>query len=61
MWQYVLIVLAFLVAISIRLISRLEIRKDDRIVDNFEGRKVLLVIAHPDDEAMFFGPLLNEL
>lgn len=61
MWQYVLIVLVFLVAISIRLISRLEIRKDDRIVDNFEGRKVLLVIAHPDDEAMFFGPLLNEL
>lgn len=61
MWQYVLIVLVFLVAISIRLLSKLEIRKDDRIVENFEGRKVLLVIAHPDDEAMFFGPLLNEL
>lgn len=23
-----------------------------------QERRILLVIAHPDDEAMFFGPLL---
>ena len=24
----------------------------------YENQNLLLVIAHPDDEAMFFGPLL---
>ena len=59
MWQYVLLVFVFLVAIAVRLISKLEIRKDERIVEHFQSKRVLLVIAHPDDEAMFFGPLLN--
>jgi N-acetylglucosaminylphosphatidylinositol deacetylase len=26
-----------------------------------EGKKILLLIAHPDDEAMFFGPSLLAL
>lgn len=27
--------------------------------DSFNTHKSLLVIAHPDDEVMFFGPTLN--
>lgn len=29
--------------------------------DNAETKKVMLVISHPDDEAMFFGPTLESL
>ena len=30
-------------------------------MDHLQGRSVLLAIAHPDDEAMFFGPTLRQL
>ena len=33
--------------------------KDPRI--DFKGKKICLLIAHPDDESMFFGPLLCHL
>jgi LmbE family N-acetylglucosaminyl deacetylase len=29
-----------------------------RKVNPIQGRNILLVIAHPDDEVMFFGPTL---
>ena len=28
---------------------------------NIRGKRIVLLIAHPDDEAMFFGPMLTQL
>lgn len=53
LWLIVFSVLAALTALSWQ-----QMRGDLRSEIHFRGRRVLILTAHPDDESMFFSPML---
>ncbi len=48
--------------LRLRALIRLHLlRHGKNIAGFFEGKRILLVVAHPDDECMFFAPLIEGL
>ncbi|KAK9448223.1 putative deacetylase LmbE-like domain-containing protein [Limtongia smithiae] len=57
----VFIVVALLAFLTLHVRAACRASSAEALAVHFAGKTVALVIAHPDDEAMFFGPTLSAL
>ena len=56
---HVVILIVYVVLVVLVILSCLIVRHNRPWLE-FEGRDVLLITAHPDDECMFFGPVISD-